>query len=107
MKQTLTLKTSKYLLPILIGIFMVSGSLLCLPLLKNNNSIETFHYEFSEGNPVENLSALTKTNFVLPVMTIVLEYVQDFKIETFIIPTNPFKIVSKDIFRNLLFARAP
>ena len=107
MKQTFVLKTSKFLLPILIGIFMVSGTLLCLPLLKNNASIGNFSYELSEGNAAENLSIRAKTNFVLPVMTIGFKHTQSFQTTTFVVTLNQTKIVSKDIFRNLLVARAP
>lgn len=107
MKQTFVLKTSKFLLPILIGIFMVSGTLLCLPLLKNNASIGNFSYELSAGNAVENLSVRTKMNFVLPVMTIGFEPTQSFQTTTFVVTLNQTKIVSKDIFRNLLVTRAP
>lgn len=107
MKQSLTLKTTKFILPILIGIFVVSGTLISLPLLKNNVPNTEAGYELSDGNAVVAVSALTKTNFVLALIPLAIGTSRlSFR--------NPDKsvqtvktVLSKDIFRHVLFARAP
>jgi hypothetical protein len=107
MKKTLVLKTSKLFLPILIGIFVVSGTILSLPLLKSTENHNEIGHELSEGNPTETLSTNLRTHWTLPMVTIqsAINYVSVIKLEA----TNIIKriIVSKDSFRNVLFARAP
>jgi hypothetical protein len=107
MQRTLATKTSKLFLPILIGIFVVSGTLLSIPLLKSADTHNESGHELSEGNPVETLSTAFRTNWTLPMVTIQSAIKHDLviKLDT----TNIIKriIVSKDSFRNVLFARAP
>ena len=107
MKQSLTLKTTKFILPILIGIFVVGGTLISLPILKHNDSNAEFGYELSDGNAVITASPRTKTNFVLPLIPLTFE---NFRTSVFrpdrTIPTY-INVLSKDLFRHVLCARAP
>lgn len=107
MKHKLTVKTSKLLLPILIGIFMVSGTFINLTFIRNNNSFGDSGYEFSEGNAIGPVSASVKSNFVLPVITLrfYLNLVQS--MNPMLNPLQNATLIVKDIFRNVLFARAP
>jgi hypothetical protein len=107
MKQSLTLKTTKLILPILIGIFVVSGTLISLPLLKNSYANGEIGYELSNGNTVVAVSPLAKTNFVLPLIPLSFENPQVSDVRPVLSVQRSINVFSKDIFRHVLFARAP
>jgi hypothetical protein len=107
MKQSLTLKTTKLILPILIGIFVVSGTLISLPLLKNNYANGEIGYELSDGNAVVAVSSLAKTNFVLPLIPLSFDNSQISAVRPILSIQKYISVFSKDIFRHILFARAP
>jgi len=107
MKHSLIMKTSKYILPILIGIFVVSGTLISLPLLKNGVSNDEAGYELRDGNAIVTAAPVAKTTFVLPLIPLSLETSVLSNHRTVINPRRYFASFSKDIFRYILFARAP
>ncbi|MGB7594240.1 MAG: hypothetical protein WBL80_01595 [Erysipelotrichaceae bacterium] len=107
MKHTLIMKTSKCILPILIGIFVVSGILISLPLLKSNAANAEAGYELQDGNAIITAVPLAKTTFVLPLIPLSFQTSRFTNHQQFIKPQKDTVLFSKDIFRNVLFARAP
>jgi len=107
MKHSLIKKTSKCILPILIGIFVVSGTLISLPLLKNSISNSEAGYELRDGNAIVTAAPVAKTMFVLPLIPLSMEVSVFSNHPSIIIPRRYKTALSKDIFRNVLFARAP
>ncbi len=106
MKQSFTLKTSRLILPILIGIFVVSGTLLSLPFLRPINTGD-IGYELSEGNPVATISTKARTEFILPIITKLIDESFVFPFEAKFQAMLKQSFLTKNIFRNVLFARAP
>lgn len=107
MKHSLIMKTSKYILPILIGIFVVSGTLISLPLLKNNLSNGEIGYELSDQNTIVTSAPLAKTTFVLPLIPLSFAEARFSSRQPLSRIRKEINTFTKDIFRNVLFTRAP
>jgi hypothetical protein len=101
------MKTMKCILPILIGIFVVSGTLISLPLLKYNLSKGETGYELSDGEAAITASPIAKKVFVLPLIPVSFEAFNPSVNRPVPKVRNYQPLFSKVILRNVLMARAP